>query len=74
MNSFTTITYRWQNQTSQEVGIASEHKELLQEHALERINEQSKLGFTSGELFETLSVDNTDDEFEYAGWWDIKTN
>ena len=58
-------TYSWWNE---EIDIPAEMIEAMDEHAVERINEMSAQGYTSGDLnFET-------DEFQCLGWWGMTTS
>jgi hypothetical protein len=54
--------------------IREAHAEHLDELAMERITDMLKEGYTSGELCESVRVDNRDgaDGTEYTGWWTVK--
>lgn len=67
------ITYEWWNNECAEV--KESHQEALEEDAMERINEMTKEGFTSGDLVSNVRVDDNDGEdgVEYIGYWSLNT-
>ena len=56
-------TYRWWRDGE----IDPEHVTDLEEHAMERITDMRKEGYTSGELSCNI------DDVEYTGWWEMTT-
>lgn len=48
--------------------VNSCHIPNLETQAIERINDQWRAGYTSGELIESVK------DVEYSGWWEIKVN
>jgi hypothetical protein len=67
------ISYEWSNDDDSE--IKSNHQEALEESAMKRIIEMMEEGYTSGELNDTVRMDDEDGEegIEYSGWWSITT-
>jgi hypothetical protein len=65
------IVYRWWRDDDQE--IRPKHVEALEETAEERIFEQLARGCRSGELFDSIRIDDEDpqDGQEYTGWFEI---
>src|ERR1035437_4971054 len=63
------ISYEWSNDDDSE--IKSNHQEALEESALKRIIEMMEEGYTSGELNDTVLMDDEDGDegIEYSGWW-----
>ena len=64
-----TLTYRWWRDDKQD--IPEEHIEELDAHAKDRITEQWAMGNYAGELCETLCLDDSAEEIEYTGWWEL---
>ncbi len=66
------IKFRWWN--DDETEIDADHQEFLEKSAIERIIFMMREGYTSGELFDTVCIHDTDpdDGVEYSGWWKIE--
>ncbi len=47
-----------------------DHQDNLAEHAEERIYDQLKENWMSGELNATITDEN-DNEYSYKGWWEV---
>ena len=61
------IDYHWNSGDE----VKEEHKEMLKEHAEERIAEMRTQGYYMGELICEYEEDG--EEFYYSGWWGSKT-
>lgn len=66
-----TITFRWWRDKGE---VLKEHREFLEEDALERIKDQWEEGMSGGELHSTLLGGKYGkDEIDYQGWWELTT-
>lgn len=68
-----TISYNWSRTDDKE--IPTEHLEALEESAMERVVEMMDEGYTSGELHDTVRMNDEDGEdgIEYSGHWGMNT-
>ena len=67
------ISYNWSKDDDSE--IKPKHQEALEESAMDRITQMMNEGYSSGELNDTVRMDDEDGEegIEYRGWWSITT-
>lgn len=68
-----TIEFNWRAVGEHEgLEITEEHRDALEESAMERIYDMSGQGFTSGELLDNIFMtDDDDDGISYQGSWSI---
>lgn len=73
MEKEVTISYNWSNNKGTEV--QQNHQAALEESAMNRIIQMMNEGCTSGELHDTIRMDQKDgkDGIEYSGYWSINT-
>ncbi|MGP9551540.1 MULTISPECIES: hypothetical protein [Halomonas] len=64
----------WWKSGDREAAIKESHKEALEEHAFARMGEMMEQGYLSGELNDTVRMDDDDpdDGIEYRGHWEVK--
>lgn len=74
MKGKVTISYNWQSDIDNKAKIKKEHREALQESAIERATEMMKEGYREGELHDTVRMSDEDgpDGVPYSGWWTAK--
>ena len=65
------LSYSWTD-CSSEVERTSELNERLDEHAMDRMLEMIKEGYTGGELICETEIDGK--EITFTGWWDFQKN
>ena len=71
------ISYSWT--CDQGIDIPEKHKEALEEDAFDRIFQQIKEGYYSGELITSVRYgkdivpeEDEDKGLSYSGWWSVK--
>ena len=65
MKIIRTITFNWWRIDRSKGDVDVEHREYLEDSAIDRINSQSSAGLTSGELYANI------DDIEYQGYYEI---
>ena len=67
------LSYSWTGfDSDSSPELTTELKEHLDEHAMDRMLEMIKEGYTGGELCHTIEVN--EEEITFSGWWDFQKN
>lgn len=68
------IGYNWSNNENSKTKIKKEHREALEESAINRATECIKEGYREGELHDTIRMGDEDGKegISYSGWWTVK--
>jgi len=74
MKGKVTISYHWSNNENSKARIKKEHREALEESAINRATECIKEGYGQGELHDSVRMSDKDgpDGVSYSGWWSVK--